>query len=195
MIKLEINGTRREEDLSAYGTLAEMLEFVKSQIDPDLIMTNILFDGSDITESEWISPLATNLERVLQIQTGTKKEYINERLSTAPTLVEQISVEFGNAGKDFYAGANVDANNKLSLAVKDLGAFVRWYNSLLTMDNNLETQLKAFIDQVSSLQGICEQLHKQQMVQSWWGAGDTISHKLRPKLNEIKNYCQGNTNS
>ncbi len=194
MIRLEINGSQREEDLTAYRSMGEMLEFVKSQIDPDTMIVSLLLDGQELTDSEWNAPFSAGRDRILQIQTGTKKDYIKQRLNTAPTLVEQISVEFGNAGQAYQSGSNIEGNTKFSLAVKDLGAFVRWYNSLLGMDSALETQLKGFIDQVSSLQGICEQLHKQQVIQSWWSAGDMINQKLRPKLEEIKNYCQDTSN-
>lgn len=190
MIKVELNGQLREEDFGAFTSIPDLLEYIKSQVDPDTMIVDMAFNGQQLTDEEWNSPLSLLKDKVLQIATGTRRQYIKDRLVTAPTLVEQIAVEFDNVGKAYHSGANVEANNKLSLAVKDLGAFVRWYNSLLTMDNGLESQLREFLDKISSLQAICEQLHKQQMFQSWWSAGDTINQKLKPKLDEIKNYCE-----
>lgn len=190
MIQVQIDGAPLTADIGAMNNMGDLLELVKATIDPDSIITSIEFNGESLNEGDWSLPLSAHRGRVLEIRTGTKQAYLLERVSLAPDIVEKISEEFRIAGDAYRSGQMPAGNTQLSTAVDDLGAFVNWYSSLLSMDvGTMGSSKTDFHGQVDLLRTICEQILQQQLYNSWWVLAETISTRLNPKLDEIKTLC------
>lgn len=191
MIQVQVDGNPLSTDIGGMSSLGDLLELVKSNIDPDTIITSVEFNGEALTESEWNLPLAAHRGRVLDIRTGTKKGYLFDRLASATDIVARIIAEFADAGDAYRKGFSPDGNAKLARAVDDLGAFVTWYDSLLGMSETDTSETRQeFLDLVNSLQKICEQIIQQQLFNSWWVLSETINTKLNPSLEEIRKLCE-----
>lgn len=190
MIQVHVDGAPLSADFGGMNTMGDLLELVKASIDPDTIITAIELNGETLSESEWNLPLSAHRDRTLQIKTGTKREYLGERLLLSRDIVEQIVAEFADAGDAYRKGFSPDGNTKLSRAVDDLGAFVTWYDSILDMcGTEVQDGRKQFLAFVTSLQQVCESILQQQLFNSWWVLSETINKRLNPQLEEIKTLC------
>ncbi|MFN8388680.1 MAG: hypothetical protein U0136_00145 [Bdellovibrionota bacterium] len=190
MINIQVDGSALQVDLGGIKTMGDLLELVKSSIDPDTMITAIEFNGQTLSDSDWTLPLNQQTGRTLEISTGTKRAYLSERFAASASILDEIIKEFAAAGDSYRSGSSPDGNAKLSQAVEDLGAFVNWYSSLLSMDpESYVQQTNAYNDQVDGLQKICEQILQQQLYNSWWVLAETIKTRLNPKLEEIRGLC------
>jgi hypothetical protein len=190
MMNIQVDGSPLQMDLGGIKTMGDLLELVKTSIDPDTMIISIEFEGRPLADSDWTLPLSNQRGRTLEIKTGTKRSYLSERFSASAAIVEQIVNEFADAGDSYRSGMSPDGNVKLGRAVDDLGAFVNWYSSLLSMDQEaLRKQSELFTAQVDGLQAICEQILQQQLYNSWWVLAETIQSRLNPKLEEIRSLC------
>ena len=189
MMNVQIDGTPFQGNIADIKTMGDLLELIKASIDPDTMITVIEFNGEALTDADWNAPLNQQNGRVLDVRTGTKRAYVGERLAASAAILEQIENEFADAGNSYRGGFSPDGNSKLSHAVDDLGAFVQWYNGLLTMDEVLENQRVEFMSKVDALQKICEQIVQQQLYNSWWVLAETINTRLNPKLQEMRGLC------
>ena len=190
MIQVQVDGNPLQADLGALNSMGDVLELVKTTIDPDSIITSIQFNGETLSDSDWTLPLSAHRGRMLQIKTGGKREYLAERIALAPEIVERITEEFAEAGGSYRSGFSPNGNSQLGTAVTDLSAFVNWFASLMAMDERLLGDAnKQFSAEVGSLHKVCEQMLQQQLYNSWWAISETINSKLTPKLLEIRQLC------
>jgi hypothetical protein len=190
MVKVKVNGNDHYASNCEANTLADLIEVVQASIDPDTIMTEILLDGKNLEQIEWRQSVNSNSGRVLEIRTGTRDDYVRGRLNNAPEVLNQITVEFVNAKKSFDAGIPSEASTELARAVRDLQAFVEWYNAILSVEPNkyLDARNK-FNNCIEDISQVCETLVQQQMYQAWWAIGDTLGERLGPQLESLRELC------
>ncbi|MCC6953869.1 MAG: hypothetical protein IT290_07100 [Deltaproteobacteria bacterium] len=190
MISVTVNGKPLQGDYSSLRTMGELVEFVKVNIDPDVIITGLSLNGRELTEVEWRSALAGHTTGVLEVVTGAKEVFLNDRLEIASVYVDRIRDEFSKVQALFRQGITADSHTKLGGAVQDLKAFVDWYETLIQMLPNDRTELKDdFHEQVKRLTDVCEQILQQQLYRAWWALAETIERKLDPELERLKGCC------
>ena len=189
MIKVKVDGSDWTQDLAAARTMSELIELVKASIDPDNIITSITINGTDPVESDWRVALTVQGDSTVEISTGSKGSYINERLGTAVLITEQLINEFTRARSLYQEGISKDGNTAFGRSVNDLKVFLEWYYSVLALVPGAQSAREEFRTRVSEVTSICEQLFQQQLYQSWWALGQTIQNQLEPKLGSLRDYC------
>ena len=192
MITVTVDGRPFSYQIDSTKSLGDLLELVKSSIDPDTIVTKILLDEKQLTDSDWRVPLAKQGGKSLEIITGTKQVYVDERLSSASMYLDKIIRSYGQARVLFKNGDIQPGNSALSAAVNDTKAFIEWYQTILQLiDNPPEAEVAKFEDAVNQLTDTCEQVLQQQLYRSWWQLADLLERKLEPQLEQIKYACLG----
>ena len=192
MINVTVNGRPLSYQIDSTKSMGDLLELVKSTIDPDVIITKILLDEKQLTDSDWKIPLAKQGGKSLEIVTGTKQVYIDERLSSASMYLDKIIRSYGQARILFKNGDIQAGNSALSAAVNDTKAFIDWYQTILELlDNPPEAEVAKFEETVNALTDTCEQVLQQQLYRAWWQLADLLERKLEPQLEQIKYACLG----
>lgn len=190
MIKVSVDGADLNVDLGGIKTMGELVELVKTQIDPDAVIGSLKIEGRDLLESDWRSPLSAQGNRQLEIVTVSKHQFVTERLHQASGYVSHIKNEFDRAKEAFQQGSESDGNTFFGNAVTDLQAFFEWYSVVLEAGFESRPEMRAeVLEQVNVLAGICEQLVQQQLYNSWWALGETIQNKLIPQLCQLEASC------
>lgn len=189
MLNININGSRLNADLSASRTMGDLIEAVKTRIDPDTIIIDISFNGQSLNDSDWNLPISQHNGKTLEICTGSRQNFMMQRLALSPEIAGQIINNFSDAALSYKNGLTLDGNQLLQTAVGDLDAFIRWYSSVLAMAPSAEWK-ESFHKQVAELQKACEQIFQQQLYNSWWVLAETINNRLRPSLEEVKKLCE-----
>ncbi len=190
MIRLMVDGQDWSSKISGVRTMPELVELVKANIDPEKIVTAMAINGQNLTDADWRAPLVVQGESQMEILTGSKESYVQDRLGVAISVVEEIIEEFHRARSLYQDGVSREGNMSFSKAVGDLRAFFNWYFSVLDLANTkAESQKETFKSQVSEISSVCEQMLQQQMYQSWWALGQTLEAKLEPQLGTLKTSC------
>lgn len=190
MVQVSVNGMPMPADLAGLRTMGDIIELVKANVDPEQIVTGVFVDGDPICEADWRSPLVTLGNRNVDIKTGTKEFFANERLQVAGGIVDSIMEGFGKAQQAFLTGNNRDGNLSFAQAIEDLSAFLNWYLTVLSVDQaQAVAQRTAFGLIIKDIQTTCEQMMQQQLYQSWWALGESIRMRLEPQLQRVKLFC------
>ncbi|MCO6432503.1 MAG: hypothetical protein J5J00_16740 [Deltaproteobacteria bacterium] len=190
MVSVRING----EDSSITGDglpkVADLVELIKSVIDPDHMITGILIDGRDLAEDEWYSNVNQLGTSIIEVETGTPEEFVASRLSRASDIVRACYLEFRDARKSFQDGDLSTGNQKLATAVNTLKAYFEWYNTLLGLVPEQRRAAFEISDQVNALSETCKRICQQQLYQSWWALGESLEKDLEPKLDKLEDFCR-----
>lgn len=190
MISVTVDGAPFQADLTTLKTMGELVEFIKVQIDPDSVIVSILLDTQDLSEAEWRATLASLGDKALSVTTGSKEQFVADRLDVASIYVDRIRAEFLKVQQAFKQGASADSHTKLANAVQDLKAFVDWYETIIQMLPESKSELRqGYHDQVRRITDVCEQLLQQQLYRAWWALAETIERKLDPELERLKGCC------
>lgn len=190
MITVEVNGAPLMTVGDEMRTMGDLVELVKANIDPDVMITLLTIDGQQLSENDWRAPLSNYRNEKLEVRTGSKREYLTQRLQSAEQLIGEITRNFEGAGALYNRGDSEQGNAKFGEAVKDFLAFVNWYNTLLQIEPQvLSAASQAFTSHVGALHSTCEQLLQQQLYHSWWALSQTITAKLLPQLNQVQSFC------
>lgn len=193
MIDVKVDGQAFAADVSSMSTMGDLIELIKASIDPDTIITQMILSGKPLSDADWRSPLNAHRDAILEIATGDKHAYLIERMGTAEHYLTQIVEEFTQSANGYREGKQEDANALLASSVDDLLAFVNWYLTLLSVEPvQMQREIETFNTHIQSIQEICQQLLQQQMFQSWWALGETITAKLIPELQSLKEFCAAN---
>jgi hypothetical protein len=191
MKAIRINGQASEINPSGLTTVAELIELIKGVIEPEHMITNILLDGRDLQEADWSSGITKFSTSVLEIETGLPEEYVADRISLSPQIIQACYLSFRDARKCFQDGKMQDGNKKLVQAVAGLKAFFEWYGTLLNLVSEPTRQAFSIESQVTGLMVISKKICQQQMYQSWWAIGETIKNELEPELDKLEDHCRG----
>lgn len=190
MLRVTVNGTEFPVDSRNFSLLGDLVEFVRSNIDPDTMITDMALDGRTLSDGDWRMPLSVHGGATLAIATGTQDDYLADRFANSAEVVDHIREEFAVARSCYEQGKNSDAGSAMKTAVTDLQAFLTWYGTLLNMAPGEWTeQVMIFKQQVDGIAKTCEQLLQQQLYNSWWAIGETVRTDLEPQLMNMKVAC------
>lgn len=190
MNRVKINGTYSNISIASVPRFGDLLELIKSQIDPEHMITAIQLDGRELTDDEWCSNIALIPGDTLEIQTGHPEQFVAERMQDASRVVRSCFYEFRDARKGFQDGDNVSGNKRLKVAVDTLQAFFEWYGSLVQLVSEPKRQKLDITQQVTDISQTCTKICQQQMYQSWWALGESLEKELEPKLDKLEDACR-----
>ena len=191
MVSVIINGD--ESGISGEGLpkFADLVELIKSSIDPDHMITSILVNGEELSDDDWLAPMAKfNTTTIVEIQTGAPNSFVAERMGTAADIISNCFMKFRESRKLFQSGSMQTGNEELSSAVYTLKAFFDWYGSMMSLIDAEEQGKYAINEEIGSIAGICKKIVDQQMYQSWWALGETIKTELEPELDKLEDRCR-----
>jgi hypothetical protein len=190
MFTVRLNGSEFTAPVSGLRNIAEVVELIKASIDPDSIIVDLQLNGKALQEPDWQSSLAAHQTSVLEVVTGGKEEFVADRLAKSPEIVDMVLNRFQDARNSFTTGNVSAGNTALGGALRDLRAFLDWYNTVLQMmPAHWQSHKDSFLSQISTLNKTCEEMMQQQLYQSWWAIGETIQNKLAPQLGDLKRLC------
>lgn len=190
MKRVQINGNYSNISIANVARFGDLLELIKSQIDPEHMITSIQLDGRELTDDEWCSNVALISGETLEIMTGHPDQYVAERMQEASRVVRSCFYEFRDARKGFQDGDNVSGNQRLKVAVDTLRAFFEWYGTLVQLVSEPKRQKLDITSQVSDISQTCTKICQQQTYQSWWALGESLEKELEPKLDKLEDVCR-----
>ncbi len=190
MITVNVDGQPFSADVTQVRSMADLIELVKTVIDPDSIIVSLALDGKPLSDADWRMPLNGQTKSQLEICTGNPELYVRERLEGAASYLTEIIDEFSLSSASYLTAVYESGNQKLAKAVHDLGAFVNWYSSLLGINPaQYASASQDFESRIRQIKLICDQLVQQQMFQSWILLGETIKSRLVPELEKLRAFC------
>lgn len=190
MVSVRINGTDSGMNGEGASKITDLVELIKSMIDPEHMITSILLDGRDLAEEEWYANVNQMGTAILEVETGTPEEFVAERLARSSDIVRACYVEFRDARKSFQDGDMNSGNSKLVVAVNTLKAFFEWYKTLLTLVPESKRSHFNMDSQISEISETCKRICQQQLYQSWWALGESLEKDLEPKLDALEDFCR-----
>ncbi len=190
-MNVTIDGQKFGLDLSRMHMIGELVELIKATIDPDSIITSLSLDGRPLSDADWKTSLSAFAGRTLEVSTGGKDAYINERLRAADAYLGQIAAQFSEVSQLYLNGAAEEANRRFGMPLNDLVAFVDWYASVLAMaPEKFGVQQDEYRKRIEAIKETCDSIVQQQMFQAWFIVGETLRTKLIPALEELAQFCR-----
>jgi len=190
MKRILINGEEASIRSDGLSQLTDVVELIKTLIDPEHMITGILLDGRELTEQDWGANTAQVADSVLEVVTGKPEDFVNARLATAATVVRTCFIEFRDARKFFQIGKMQQGNQQLVQAVQTLQAFFEWYATMLELmpeDRRRRYDIRPKAQEISE---VCKKICQQQLYQSWWALGETLQSELEPKIDQLEDFCR-----
>jgi len=191
MITVKVNGEDSSIKPNGLPKIADIVELIKSSIDPDHMITGILLNGEELKEGEWSASTAEFGTAIIEVATGTPESFVSDRLSKASAIVRACFMQFRDARKSYQSGNMQDANQKLLEAVNMLQAFFQWFGTLVELIPENERHAYSITEQVNEISTVCSQITQHQLYQSWWALGESIEKELEPKLDKLEDFCRG----
>lgn len=189
MLQVRINGQQSPMNGATLPRMTDMIELIKSSIDPEHMIISLQINGSDMAESDWqASPVNFKETDILEVETGTPDFFVKERLRIIPGIIENIYILFRSSRQAFQTGDMEDGNKVLVTAVNDLKAFFEWYTSLLNLIPENERNGYGVDDKIEDITSVCKEICQQQLYQSWWALGTSLEEKLEPQLDKLETY-------
>lgn len=190
MITVRIDNNQALQNIGAINSMPDLVEYIKASIDPDRIITSLAINGRELSDIDWRVPLVVQGDSLLEVLTGSRNDYVKDRLVFAGECFSQILGEFTEASAAFFKGESVAGNTLFAQAVEDLRAFFEWYNTvLLLLPDGSVAPREEFIERIQRVTSVCETLLQQQLYQSWWALSQTIKNQLEPQLQELHQFC------
>lgn len=190
MVRVSVNGRYENMNLENVPRFTDLLELIKSQIDPEHMITSILLDGRDLSDEEWGQKLAELNGETLEVETGHPEIYVSEKMQDASRVVRSCFFEFRDARKGFQDGDTLVGNKRLKVAVDTLKAFFDWYGTLVQLVSDTKREKLDITPQVTEITETCKKICQQQLYQSWWALGESIEKELEPKLDKLEDACR-----
>ena len=190
MVQVRINGEDAPIQAGNCSQMGEIVELIKTVIDPDHMITTILLDGKDFEDNDWTLPTNQLETAIIEVETGEPKEFVSMRLSRCSDIVQGCFLEFRGARQKFQDGKSVEANQQLVGAVQALQAFFQWYGTLLELLPEGERADYDLTKEIEDLSETCKGICQQQLYQSWWALGESIQQKLEPQLDQLEQRCR-----
>lgn len=190
MISVQINGEVAPIQAGNCGQMTEVVELIKSVIDPDHMITSILLNGEQFNETDWSRSMNSLDTALIEVETGTPQEFVFERLARSELIVQSCLLEFRGARGKFQQGNSVEGNKQLVEGVQALQAFFQWYGTLLEL---VPTESRPQFDlttEVNEISETCKSICQQQLYQSWWALGESLEQKLEPQLEGLVERCK-----
>lgn len=192
MVSVLVDGEEHFAGQSGARSMDELIELVKASIDPDAMITGVLLSGQKLSEQDWTRPVMTMNGETLEILTGTKEEFVQQRLATAPQVVQHLIALLEETANLFEVSASFEGSEKFKQAIDEFQAFLGWFSTLFSLKPvALDGKEEQFVTIVTALTTTSEELLQQQLHQSWWAISETIRRTLIPQLREMEAYCNG----
>ena len=186
MIQIKVDDTDLSIPTQGISTLGDLVEYVKTAIDPDTIIVSLTKDDAQLSEVDWRNPISSSSKMVLNFTTGSKSSFVGERLLLAEEILKSFDEKIEVCAQAFKQLRVHTANTEFSTFLSDLNAFVSWMHSIFSMDENkYATEIEKYKTIVQRLEGLCLTLQNQQMSSSWWALGDSVLNSMRPLLKEV----------
>jgi hypothetical protein len=187
MLQIMVDNTELKLEISRMRTMAELVEYIKSSIDPDTIILSLTRDELPLSDNDWSVPLTSFGESKVEVMTGSKMEFVQDRLKMSESLVDQIYESFTDLSKLFKHGMEDQAHEPFAHSLNDLNAFVGWLYSVFSVDAELfGDEIIEFEGIVDDLKKICVDIQRYQMQQAWWNIGDVLDLKVISNLEQMK---------
>jgi hypothetical protein len=191
MVEVRVNGEVAPIVSQGVSRVADLVELIKSWIDPEHMITALQINGSDLQDADWAAGMNHFGETaVIEVETGTPLDYVNSRLAVAADVVRTCYNQFRDARKEFQAGNMRAGNQNLMKAVETLQAYFQWYGTLLELVPVTQRADYDLGNQVVEISDICKRICQQQLYQSWWALGETLEKELEPKLDKLEDHCR-----
>lgn len=190
MVSVRINGSESAIQPNRLQKVTDLVELIKSSIDPEHIITQFLIDGRELTEQEWSGTLNQFETSIIEFETGTPETFVQERFASSADVVGTCYLEFRDARKSFQSGDMANGNQRLVQAVNTARAFFDWYGTLLQLLPEAKRGQYDINPQVREITEICKRICQQQLYQSWWALGETLEKELEPKLDKLEDFCR-----
>lgn len=190
MVRVYVNGCQEQMQLENIPRFTDLLEVIKSQIDPEHMITSILIDGRDLTDEEWGMKLCELPGEALELTTGHPDIYVSDKMQDASRVVRSCFFEFRDARKGFQDGDTVTGNKRLKVAVDTLKAFFDWYGTLIQLVSETKRHKLDITPHVTEISETCKKICQQQLYQSWWALGESLERELEPKLDKLEDACR-----
>jgi hypothetical protein len=195
MAQVRINGEESRFGENHSVKVVDLVELIKTQIDPDHMITDISLNGQELKEADWTSTMQHfGHTAIIEVSTGSPQAYVAERLSKAADIVRACYIDFRDARKFFQAGDFTNGNKKIGVAANTLKAFFEWYQTMVELVPEVRRDKFNIMDQVKEIAECFKKACQHQLYQSWWALGETIQQELEPKLDKLEDFCRGITN-
>ncbi|MCS6893956.1 MAG: hypothetical protein NZO16_05270 [Deltaproteobacteria bacterium] len=187
---VKIDGQEYVMDVSGINKVPDFLQAIQAYIDPNNMVVEILFNGCQLSDSDWTVPFTRFNGGSFEIKTDTPTNFALSRLREAPMIVNAILKIIRDA-RLFFAEGNVNEANQLMLeGVRALREFFNWFNSVFRF------LPEEFVDKldiskiVEKLTKECEKVASAQLYQSWWGISETLKNNVEPLLDELETHIR-----
>ena len=185
---IQVNGADSPIQPAGLTTVSDLLELVKTTIDPDQMITAIAVDGRQLEDAEWEA--APSRYRLIEIETDLPERYVAARLTLASEIIRNIYFQFKHSRKSFQNAKMQEGNLQLKEAVEGLHAFFTWYATLMGLVPAEGQHGLSITTETEKLVEICKKIIQQQLYQSWWALGESIEAELEPALEELEFFLR-----
>jgi hypothetical protein len=185
-----INGEESGIRTEGLNTVADLIELIKTVIDPEHMITALLLDGNELKETDWAAGINNFKDSVLEVQTGAPRQFVADRLAESSGIVGKCFIVFRNCRKLFQDGKMEEGNRQLVEAVSALKAFFEWYSTIMALVPQNERSQYDITEHVNALSEACKKICQQQLYQSWWALGETLKDELEPRLDKLEDQCR-----
>lgn len=190
MVSVRINGEESQIRGDGLPKIADLVELIKTMIDPDHMITGILLNGRDLEEEEWTANPGNMGTAIIEIETGTQAEFVTERMKSASDVVRACYMEFRDARKKFQDGDMQGGNQAMVRAVNTTRAFFEWYATIFELVPADQKTRYDINPQVAEISEVCKRICQQQLYQSWWALGESLEKDLEPRLDKLEDFCR-----
>jgi hypothetical protein len=190
MIRVKINGNYSDGLPGNAARFTDLIELIKTEIDPEHMITSILIDGRELSDDDWNQSVAGLSGDTIEFETGAPEQYVADKMQDATAVVRACFLEFRDARKSFQDGESIAGNKRLKVAVETLRAFFEWYGTLMQLVSETKREKLDISSQVVEISETCKKICQQQLYQSWWALGESLEKDLEPKLDKLEDACR-----
>lgn len=190
MVAVRINGSDAGLNSTQLVKVTDLIELIKTTIDPDHMIVSLLLNGKPLEDGDWNAGLSQYGTAIFEVETDTPENFVRSRFSQAADVVKTCYLEFRDARKSFQGGEMLDGNQKLARAVNTARAFFDWYGTILQLIPAERRGRYDISKQVEEISEVCKRICQQQLYQSWWALGETLEKELEPKLDKLEDFCR-----
>lgn len=195
MVSIVINGVETPLKTQGLQKVTDLVELIKSSIDPEHMITNLLVNGEDMSEEMWMGTTNSLETSILEVETNTPTQFVKERLELAPKIIQTCYSQFRETRKILQEGKSQAGNQSLAKATNTLRAFFEWYSSILQLVPDDKRDVVDITNITDDIVEICNKVCQQQLYQSWWAVSQAIQNELEPKLDELEDFVRKSSSS
>lgn len=187
MLQVMVDNTELKLEVSNMRTMAELIEYIKSSIDPDLVILSLTKDEEPLNDNDWVAPISALGNSKVEVTTGSKFELIQDRLKMVDPILNELISNINEISKLYKFNMEEKAHEPFGRSLSDLNAFVNWILSIMTIDEEIfKEDIVEYHKLVNGLKSICVDIQTQQMQSNWHQLGDILDLKLVSLLEEIR---------